>query len=467
MYKEASDNRLKHMLQNFLTINNNNPKYDVLKSQKMCGSQVMRTIGWKPAVYVISNDEHSKLFGNTHCHSAWCCPHCTPIVMAKYGERIACAIDALSKRYDELATMFTFTIPHTARMSAKDVFEILMATWRMFTRDGNRAFNKDTFTKKDGSTSTYQKRLGPYGTMRNKLQSKHNVRVYEATWGENSWHFHIHMLIWFPRKNFYHCVDYEEELLDRWWHCAQHQALKYFNNKHPEKKEENAKLVKELYADWRKYPKTGHRSFWISKDADGRPSVMKSSYYISGWSGDFEMTHEHTKDARFKGHFSPHQLLIEADKAKHDGNKERYQKFMQLFTDFAIATKKKIRTQFSQSGINKIVQEWKKTETYYQTVKKKFMEEAQGKKPYKIVAWFTEQQWLDLFYFETHSKSSIISTILELAILQKPLDIRRQLITEYLKLFDIDISNNLVTNKQALFVESKIFENKFQVGLGA
>ena len=461
MYKEASDNRLKHLLANHLTNDAINPEHaKILKSQRLCGSQVMKSPGWQPAVYVMTNDEDSKLFGVTHCNSSWACPHCTPIVMARYGERIACAIDALSKWDNQLATMFTFTIPHTSGMSAEDVLQILMQTWRMFTRDGNRKYRRDYYTKKDGTTSTYDKAGSAYGRMRNELQSTHNVRVYEATWGENSWHFHVHMLIWFPKQTFYQCIKYEEDLLDRWWHCAEYQCLKYYNKKYPNKSAENLKMVKELYADWRKYPKTGHRSFWISKDATGMPAVMKSSYYISGWSGDFEMTHEHTKDARFKGHYSPHQLLIEADKAKQAGNKERYKQFMNLYVEYAVATKGKIRCQFSQSGINAIVLKWKQTNTYFETVKKKFTELAQGRKPYKIAVWFTEQQWSELSYLDKHSNTAIIANILEIATLKKSLEKRRQLLIEYVKLFDIDISNNLI-NKQARFVESKIFENRF------
>lgn len=458
-----SDNRLAHTLRQFLHNHNNNPNYDPLKSQKLCGSRVIHHKGgWQPAVYIISNDEEARTFGNAYCNSPWCCPKCTPIVMAKFGERIACAIDALKKQHDQLAAMFTFTIPHTKNMTCKETFDTLKLTWRMFTRDGLRATNKDTYTKKDGTISTYNKAQGAYGKMRHELQSVHNVRVYEFTWGENSWHPHIHALYWFPRKNFYHCVDYEEQLLDRWWHCAKASYLKVLNKKHPDKKAENKKLAEDLYADWRKYPKTGHRSFWISKDADGMPHVQESSYYISGWSGDFEMTNEHSKDARAAGHYSPFQILEEAHKAKLAKNIEAYDKWLKLYTEYALATKKAIRSQFSQSGINQIVQQWKQTETYYEAVKKKFMDKETAKKPWKVIAWLSEQQWLYLSILDKQAEDSIIANILEIAIMKLPAKKRRTLIENLLLCYDIDItSNDYEHNWQIDLVQNQIFENKF------
>lgn len=454
-----SDNRLAHMLKNYLFNNADKPHLDPLKSQKLCGSRVIHAPGWQPAVYIISNDEKARTFGIATCHSPWACPKCSPVVMAKWGERIACAIEALKKQ-GELATMFTFTIPHTKGMTCKETFDTLKDAWRMFSRDGNRATNKDTYTKRNGTISTYHKAQGPYGQMRFALHSKHNVRVYEFTWGEHSWHPHIHALFWFPKQFFYHCVEWETKLLDRWWHCAKHCYLKILNKKHPESKQQNIKMANELYADWRKYPKTGHRSFWISKEADGSPRVMDSSYYLSGWTGDFEITHENSKEARAKGHFSPFQILENAYQSKLNENKTTYEKWMKLFTEYALATKKAIRCQFSQSGLNKIIAEWKQTKDYFNAVKKKFMDKATDKKPYKVVAWLTELQWYTLSDHEKNSPFSITADILDIASKNIPLHKRREIITKILMSYDIDITNNHVNTKQALFVENQIFENK-------
>jgi len=461
MNTEVSDNRLAHLWRHYISTHYYEDKsFEKLKGQMLCGSQVIKQIGHQAAAYLITNDEEARLFGIAHCNSPWCCPHCTPIVMAKFGEKIACAIDALAKWHNQLATMITFTIPHTAGMSCQTSIQILRKTWRMFTRGGLKKSFKDTFTKRDGSISVYNKRTNAYGKFREELQSVHNIRVYETTWGENSWHPHIHALFWFPKKHFYKCVNYEEELLDLWWHCAEHCTLKYFNQAHPENKEKNLAFAKELFAEWRKYPKTGHRSLWISKEADGSPRVMKSSYYISGWTGDFEMTHNGSKDARTDGHYAPHQLIIEAFNAQLKGNKETYNKFMQLYAEYAIATKGQIRNQFSKSGMNQLILKWKASNDYYQIQKKRLMEKATGKKPWTVVTWFTEQQWKDLSYLDRHESLGIIPTLIDMAKAKLPLPFRQRAIATLLLRYEINITNNDPNDEKCRFIANKIFENK-------
>lgn len=462
MEQEVSDNRLKNMWQHYLTQHYYDDKsLAKLKGQMLCGSRVVHQLTAQPAVYIVSNGETARTFGNVHCNTPWACPHCTPIVMAKFGERIACAIDALAQWYNQLATMITFTIPHTAGMSCKTSFEILRKTWRMFTHGGNRKTFKGYYTKSDGTISTYNKHNGAYAVWRNELESVHNIRVYETTWGENSWHPHIHALFWFPKKHFYKCVNDEDKLLDQWWHCAKHCTLQYFNKTHPENKAKNKAFVEELYADWRKYPKTGHRSLWISKEADGSPRVMKSSYYISGWTGDFEMTHTNSKNARDKGHYAPHQMLIKAYNAKVKGDKETYDKFMQLYAEYAEATKGAIRNQFSLSGISKIIAKWKASNDYYELQKKRFMEKATDRKPWNVVVWFTEQQWKELSFLDKFEDANLLPTILEVATVKAPLDFRRRVIATYLLKFSIDITYNDPDDEKCRLIAEKIFENKF------
>jgi len=464
MSREISDNRLKHLWQHYINSHfyELNSDYDKLKSQMLCGSKVIHQPGTKPKVYIVTNDDESRLFGVANCNSPWCCPKCAPLVMAKVGEKIACALDALAKWHNQWAVMITFTIPHTEHMSCKTTFNILRNTWRMFTKAGNKATRKDKYVKVNGEVSLYTKNSGAYGKFRTELQSVHNVRVYETTWGKNAWHPHIHALYWFPRDKFYKCVDYEEELLNLWWRCAEFCTLKYFNNLHSDKESiaKHKEMVKNLYANWRKYPKTGHRSVWISKNEDGSPRRQFSSYYISGWTGDFEMTCSSAKDAREQGHYAPHQLLEEAYNAKIKGNKNDYEKYMSLYTEFAIATKKAIRSQFSLSGINQIIRQWKQSTDFYELQKKRFTEQATNKKPWYVVIWLNEKQWSDISFLDRHEDIGIIPNLLDMAKAKLPAHFRRRAIATYLLRFGIDITQNDPNDEDCKFVSSKLFENK-------
>lgn len=449
--EEISDNRLAGLLRKYLRAKSSNPSLDSLKNQKLCGSQNIdgrffnrEVSAMEKNVILIANDKAAKFYGTTHCHSPWCCPHCTPIVMAKKGRDIACAIDALASKYNQSACMITFTLPHTKYMSCKDTLEILTKTWRMFSRAGNKGYRFDTYIKKKSQgTSTYKKKMTAYGVMRQELNITHHVKTYEVTYGANSWHPHIHMLLWIPNDKFNDVINYEQLLLDRWWHCAEFVASKYYKETYPDKDYSN--LIHSLFADWRKNPKTGHKSVFISKDQNGLPRKISSSIYISGWSGNYELTY-YDKKAR-KGHFTPNQLLQLAYHANLKNLNDKFKFFMDLFIEFALATKGHRRVEFSsRSGISKIIAEWKLSNTYIQDMQKKITEKEAEVGHWKNIVYFTPEQWKDLLFLEDELNRDIRSDILELAN-QKVndidvLELTRMLITQHLANIGIDISNN-------------------------
>lgn len=438
MLDEISDNRLHALLKRHMRTKDKKTR-ETLKGLMYCGSQVIHVNGATPAVFVVSNNESSRFFGLRNCRSPWSCPKCSAVVMAKKGTDIACAIDALLQWENQIAFMITFTLPHTKNMTCAETFTILEKTWHMFKRAGNRRGKKQTYelrtnkendkrgVGKKGDTVTYNKGNDPFGNFRETLGIKHFVRVYEFTWGENSWHPHIHSIFWVPRDNFDKVLDYEEQLNERWWQCAKHCALKFWNQKNPE--HDNKARVESLYADWKK----GHKSVTFSRDKLGNLRQQKSSNYVSGWSGDFEVAGGHIKKAN-NGHFSPRQILEQAFEEQDDTKRAQW---LDLYVEYALATRGHRRVNFSaRSGIINIIRKWKETQAYIELCKKKSTVEATAQ--WKVVCWFNERQWWSICLVEDTDDINIKAKILQLARLPDA----KQQITSLLLSFGIDIRDN-------------------------
>lgn len=450
---DVSDNRLTVMWQKYLQ--KYYPSDPKTRSLKLCGSQIIKNQPAKPAVFVLTNGERSKFFGLTTCHSAWACPRCTAKMMAEKGARIAIAIDALAKWYNQQPLMMTLTLPHTKHMSCEETFQLLQDTWRLFTRAGNhKSRNKHYYTAKSGERREYRVGNDAYGDFRESLGIKHIVRVYEFTWGENSWHPHIHALIWCPKKNWNKIADFEERLMERWWNCAKFCALRMRNKKFPDTLEENKRRIEIFFADWRKIPKGRHRSLFISKTPEGKIYPVPSSYYISGWGGDNELTGLNYKKTS-PGHYTPYMILVEAQKAK---TPQEQKQWLDLYYEYAKATFKHRRVEWSKrDGLTEIINRWKQTEDYIETFKKKFMVKETAK--WRIVVWFNEQQWFNISFNDRFGETYLQAEILARAHLPDGKQQIQQLLLEH----NIDITQNKTHHLES-FIEEKIFENSFYIG---
>ena len=447
---EISDTRLQSMLKKFIATN---PVWmNKLKGLYYCGSQVIHELGSLPAVFVVSDENKADFFGLAECHSSWACPRCSAKVMSKKGRRIASALDALSKWYNQSAFMITFTLPHTQHMTCEETFTILKQTWDAFRKNRTaKVHSTKTYTlklDKDQKNTRGGKAVGKKGEQRiyqvqrksaitqmtDACQIKHNVKVYEFTWGANSWHPHIHALWWVPNDKWHLIAQYEKPLLDQWFHFARVEALKFWNKKYPDRKEENKKFVDNLYADYKKTYKDNqgkdqYIGVYISKDKNGIPIKQKSSMYLQGWGADKETSGLAYKKAK-KGHYTTHQILEEAYNAT---TKEEREKWLKLYIEYAIATRGKRRIQTSQSGLNEIIDRWEQLNDTVETFKKK----ATDKAPIKVVCWFSEQQWRDICDLDT--KIPIKYQILSLA--RAPC-FAKQLIESLLLENGIDITRN-------------------------
>ena len=463
LHDDVSDSKLKTLWLNYLA-NIKNPK---LKGFKLCGSRLIKAPLWNEEVYVASNGDTSTIFGTASCHSAWACPVCTAKVMARKGAEIACLIDALAKWKSQKAFMLTFTLPHTRWLSCERIFGLLRETWRMFMRAGKRGRNSEG------------KSLGVLGEFRSKFQIEHIVRVYEVNYGENGWHPHIHAL--FFTKNLDEVGLWEDKLSAFWLRCAKHCAYKLFVDpcdtdlkqkdlltegqyrgyrdtygrdtfKVGMDAEANQKLLRHidpkalreelreelnssneqkriracrrlevelLFAEYKHKPVTGHRAVYFSRDSAGNVRQIKSSHYISGWSGDSELTAQ-VKTASSK-HYSPYELLLEAQKAT-DINVRN--KWLALYTEYALATRGRKRTAWTPAE-SKIIAKYKLTNEYITTVKKTLSDKAKGR---VLVCWFDKRQWQKIW--RINKTTDLIANILLVA-KQMDWELMRDFLLEY------------------------------------
>ena len=422
---QFSDYQLRSYLQKY--ISSHCDKEPNLIGFMKCGTAILPVNPSPQAVFLckdmLSDEGDARFSGLIDCHSPWACPHCSPRIMAKKGADIACALDALAAQ-DLWAFMVTFTLPHHAYMSAEDSFMILKNTWRKFTV--NSTTHRQNLVKKhtcnDGSVSEYHLKGDAAAQFKKDLGIVHYVKVYEFTYGENGWHPHMHVLFWCHKSKWDSITKHQKPLLDLWWKSAKRAALAYWNKKFPDKKDENAKNVEAYYTDARKEPANDtHRSVYISVDSKGRPVRQLSSSYISGfsgsmekdkkrlWSANQELTHQQAKTAQ-NGHYMPFDLLLAALNAHNAKDFETEKKFAGLFLEYAKYTRKKRRVDWSLSGIKKIIEQWKKTNEWVEVLKKKFAEKPTA---WKIVCWFTKEQWSKICWIEITTDHFLKGRILQ------------------------------------------------------
>lgn len=461
----VSDNRLHAYVQRWLRANN---MYDnEYKAIRLCGHGVLPEY---KTVFVLSNGEESRFSTLIRCHSTWACPYCSPRVMADKGSDIACAIDALAKWYNQYAAMITFTLPHDKYMSCEDAYQILMLTWRMFNRGGRSVQSKKKYVLTTsvgedkravgiaGEVKEYRCGYNPWSDFRVTLKMDYFVRVYEFTYGENGWHPHIHMLAWVPKENLQSMLEYEDKLLERWWHCAKHCAAKYYKQKYPDDVDFYKERIETVYADYKKDTSDSHKAVYISKNKSGKVIAQKSSHYISGWSGNMELTGScsNAKHAQ-EGHLTPFQMVeISCE------NAAEAKRLMPLYCEYVKTTYKHRRVEFSKHPpLNPIIEKWKTTEDYIRTLKKILTDKAEIR-PWKVVAWFTEKQWYEICVWDVTTDEDIRSTILELA---RASPDPKQAIAEYVWRFGVSMYMH-EHRIQKLF-EKNIYENKLLAELSA
>ena len=471
-----SDHRLAAMWRRYLD-NRNLTKTEkhLVKGFLLCGSRLIN----QHDVRIESNGEESRFSGIARCHSAWACPTCTAKVMARKGTDIACLIDALAKWEKQKAFMVTFTLPHTQYMTCSEVYSLLLATWRMFTR-AKQAKNSEG------------KSLGSYAAWRTHFKIDHFVRAYEFTHGENGWHPHIHVLYFTSDLAEVGNAEWEERLNAQWWHCAKFCRLKQLlargetdlkekdllsegqcrvhrdtygrdtfkvgmdaeaiqellrrkeipdalreelrEELHSSNEQKRIRAIRRLqveldFSEYKYKPVTGHRAVYFSRDNDGKVRQFKSSHYVVGWGGNSELTATHLKEAG-NNHKTPFQILQEAYDAPDITVRNEK---LRLYTEYALVTRGHRRVEFTPNDA-KIVAKYKLTNDFVETVKKKVTDKEKG---YRVVGWLNKQQWYEICLIERYEDPNIKANLLLVA---KFMD--WELLRDFLLEYDIDLRPN-------------------------
>lgn len=425
---EIYDARLQHYLRSVIRKLPYNQQLQ-LKSLSLCNTRLIFSPNVEPAVFLLRSEGHdgkgaAKFFGQMTCKNPWACPHCSAMMMYRYKEKIALAIDAL-RADDAVERMFgfmmTFTIPHLRFQSCKEVTDILYNTFRSWSFNmWQRRKNKNGSIRWQGATNQFVV----------DCDVRYYVRCAEYTWSElNGWHPHFHNIYWVPRGNQDKVLDWQDKLNQYWLTVAERETLKYWDahELHGDTHEEREKKCQSLFEKAKKQKVVAKNvGVKISTDKDGKILESLASDYLCGWGADSEVTGNFRKQAsakNFKGydHFTPYEILERAA----NGDKEMEEKYIEFMLQ---VTKKPVhhRVDFKAGMIKKIIQPYRQKEGYKKVVKKKQAEH------WELVMWFSKKQWFALC--DKDKDSPVLSNILYLAAIN-----RKDLLKDYLKSFDIDI----------------------------
>lgn len=378
------DYHLQHYLRRFIRRAPEEYQAD-LKSLRLCGQSVMAI---HEAVYLLtSNKGQARFYGHNTCKNPFACPVCSAKMMEHYRSRIATAIELLKPKY--FGFMGSFAIPHLSFMSCKEVMEILNNTW---------AYCRHTF--KNG-----RKHGHSFAQWKEDCQLTHHVKVLEHTWGKaHGWHAHYHCIFWIPRGFEKQAAYWEAELNEFWLKTAKRETLKYWK-KHKlhtfilESEGTYDNVLNRLYRP----DKFWHKGVYFSKDKEGNLREVQSGDYLCGWGADNEVTGNIRKEATYKGHMTPYQILTAA---KTDRAMEA------LYIEFCLAVRRFNRVRFSQTGINKLIDAYQKEHgRQSEIIQKKKADETPTR--WSIVAYFDKLQWYELCCLDRDAP--VLSNILYLA----------------------------------------------------
>lgn len=422
--ENPSDWHLLHMLHEYMdSLSSNAPQlYGISK----CTRNVLNLPNFT-GVYLMSDGKKSSPFGIRHCHSAWGCPVCEPYKMAKKAADISVALEAMKSR-GQKAIMITFTVPYHSKLyTCEQTSQILKNSWLSFTKRGMKAleYNDKTILKSGKIVRYKSTRHDALLEFRRYFNSKFHARAYEYTYGQNGWHPHIHAIFWVDANKFNEVLNWEDKLLKAWRDITRRESIKILTQTFGEQITEmiNAKFD----VEWLSRKLESNQGLFISQ-RDGKPIEQQASMYICGWGADREITSNYQRKASNEGHFSPYEMLLEAE--KYPPKSPQRAKWLDLYLEFVV-TAKKIFTCRVHFGFKKefyqIIKQWKQTNAYILYLKKKLQNLAESPRKWYLAYWFSKEQWSSL------SNLNLIPYIISIA----HLPTAKQIINFILQQYDI------------------------------
>lgn len=426
MNEETSDYTLQNYYKKKLRLSRYAYAHKKLSSQAWCAVRTIKAPMHKPAVFILANKVEAKIWGVQVCKSPWSCPTCSARRMAKEASRIASAIELLNKK-GKAAFLITFNNPHYHDWTAKQTYEILKETWKHFVHQAKT-------TKGNGKYDVFAQFC-------NEFNCEHRIRVGEFTWGHYGWNPHYHCLFFVDKSKLQAVLNWQEKFSKRWHELARKAAIKILTRDNY--CQDVQTFVNNYFDSSKSQYNNGIPDAYISRNSDGSVMEAKSSQYICGWGADKELTGNFRKMASHKGHYTPHQLLQKAyDLDNETLDNPEADKYFSLYVEYALATFRTYRVRMSPT-LKSLIEEYQKTQDYIETCKKKLAEAQATRGKWRIVCWFTPEQWFSI------CQLSLEPHILELA---KQIN-GKQLIETLLLKHQIDIRQNGEHIDQAFFAE--------------
>lgn len=223
------------------------------------------------SIHVLKNGENFSFGGLMHCGSVWNCPTCASIITEfRRNELIEAHAFALAQGL--CISMLTLTVPHYSKDHLEDVLNGIQKALR--TLKNRKPFKK--FTE--------------------EIELVGNIRTLEATYGENGWHPHFHILL-FTKKllsdDFLKTL--KEVLLSQWQSACVSSGL-------PCPNEHGLDLVNGTWA----------------------------AAYVTKWGIEEEMTKGLLKKGKKAGHVAPFALLDMYAEGDEEAGK-RFQEYARVF----------------------------------------------------------------------------------------------------------------------------------------
>lgn len=169
------------------------------KPHRMRFCQVNRAYGSERITIKLNRDDmrsNASFGGLQNCGCVWGCPVCAPRIAAEKGQFILKSLE-WGKQSGQTPVMLALTARHHAGMRLEAFKAQFKAAWKMMTK---------------------------HRKWRNFILSfgiSHWIANREVTYGQNGWHYHMHMLLFIDNKAAAaaDALDIQSDMEELWLHC--------------------------------------------------------------------------------------------------------------------------------------------------------------------------------------------------------------------------------------------------------